>query len=127
MHDLEAICLVVAALFQRAGRLGGRRPRPSHVRDRRGGAGITVGPLGIIRPQLVRPVYVAWMVLAFPIGWTVSQVILGVMFYGVFTPIALIFRMIGRDPFQRARQPGLASYWTAKATPVDPRRYFKQF
>ena len=88
---------------------------------------LTVGPLGIIRPQLVRPVYVAWMVLAFPIGWTVSQVILGVMFYGVFTPIALIFRMIGRDPFQRARQPGLASYWTAKATPVDPRRYFKQF
>lgn len=88
---------------------------------------LTVGPAGIIRPQLLRPLYVAWMVLAFPIGWTVSQVILALIFYALFTPVALIFRAIGRDPLQRARQPALDSYWTSKATPADPRRYFKQF
>ena len=87
----------------------------------------TVGPVGIIRPQTLRPIYVAWMVLAFPIGWTVSQAILALMFYGLFTPIGLIFRVIGRDPLHRARAPGLESYWSPKTTPVDPRRYFKQF
>ena len=46
------------------------------------------------------------MVLAFPIGWTVSQVILLLMFYGLFTPIGLVFRLIGRDPLQRARRAG---------------------
>jgi hypothetical protein len=88
---------------------------------------LTIGPVGTIWPRVMRPIYVAWMVLAFPIGWTVSQVILALMFYGLFTPIGLIFRIIGRDPLHRARRPGLESYWSPKATPADPRRYFKQF
>ncbi len=88
---------------------------------------LTVGPVGIIRPQSLRPLYVSWMVLAFPIGWTISQFILALMFYGLFTPIGLVFRLIGRDPLHRVRQPGMESYWSPKATPADPRRYFKQF
>src|SRR5271157_5856901 len=88
---------------------------------------LAVGPSGIIWPQAMRPIYVAWMVLAFPIGWTISQIILALMFYGLFTPIGLIFRIIGRDPLHRARQPGLESYWSPKTTPADPRRYFRQF
>ena len=88
---------------------------------------LTIGPLGLVLPRFIRPVFVAWMVLAFPIGWTVSQLILALIFYGLFTPISLIFRLIGRDPLHRARQPALESYWTPKATPTDSRRYFKQF
>ena len=67
------------------------------------------------------------MVLAFPIGWTVSQVMLAVMFFGLFTPIGLVFRLIGRDPLHRTRRPELESYWAPKPTPTDLRRYFKQF
>ncbi len=88
---------------------------------------LSVGPLGIVRPYTLRPIYVAWMVLAFPIGWTVSQAILALMFYGLFTPIGLIFKIIGRDPLHRARVPSLESYWSAKPTPDNPRRYFRQF
>jgi hypothetical protein len=67
------------------------------------------------------------MVMAFPIGWTISQFILALMFYRLFTPIGLVFRLLGRDALHRVRQPGLDSYWSPKATPADPRRYFKQF
>jgi hypothetical protein len=88
---------------------------------------VTIGSLGLVWPQRVRPVYVAWMVLAFPIGWTISQLILAVMYYGLFTPIGLIFRLIGRDSLQRAHRPGLETYWAPKASPTDPRRYLKQF
>jgi hypothetical protein len=88
---------------------------------------LTVGPLGLAWPRAIRPVYVAWMVLAFPIGWTVSQLVLAAMYYGLFTPIGLVFRILGRDPMQRALRPGADSYWAPKATPADPRRYFKQF
>src|SRR5215471_3615737 len=48
---------------------------------------LTIGLVGLVRPEWVRLIYVGWMVLAFPIGWTVSQVMLGVMFFGLFTPI----------------------------------------
>ena len=40
------------------------------------------------------------MVLAFPIGWTVSLVLLGLVYYGLFTPIGLVFRLVGRDALQ---------------------------
>ena len=88
---------------------------------------LTAGPAGLVRPSLLRPVYVAWMVLAFPIGWTVSQLILAAIFFGLFTPIGLLFRVIGRDSLQRLRAPELESFWSVKPVPADHRRYFKQF
>ena len=51
-------------------------------------------------PALVRPIFVGWMVLAFPIGWAVSLVLLGLVYYGLFTPIGLVFRLVGRDALQ---------------------------
>jgi hypothetical protein len=88
---------------------------------------VTIGPLGMVRPDWMRWVYVGWMILAFPIGWTVSQVMLAVMFFGLFTPIGLVFRLVGRDSLHRARSPERSSYWSPKPAPADLRRYFKQF
>jgi Saxitoxin biosynthesis operon protein SxtJ len=86
-----------------------------------------VGSLGLARPETVRFIYVGWMVLAFPIGWTVSQVMLAVMFFGLFTPFGLVFRLIGRDPLKRTRRSDAKSYWQPKPTPTDLKRYFEQF
>ena len=36
------------------------------------------------------------MIVAFPIGWAVSHIMLAALFYGLFTPVALVFRTIGR-------------------------------
>ena len=87
----------------------------------------TIGPLGLARPEWVRWIFVGWMVLAFPIGWTVSHLMLAVMFFGLFAPIGLVFRLLGRDPLHRTRRPELDSYWTPKPASADLRGYFKQF
>jgi hypothetical protein len=92
-----------------------------------GGAAVAGGLLGLVRPGLLRWIYIVWMVLAFPIGWTVSLVTLAIMYYGLFTPIGLVCKLIGRDPLERARRPEVETYWTPKPTPTDPGRYFKQF
>jgi hypothetical protein len=88
---------------------------------------VSVSSLGLLRPEWLRFLYVGWMILAFPIGWTVSQVMLAVLFYGLFTPIGLVFRLMGRDPLERTRQLNRESYWEPKPTPTDLKRYFKQF
>jgi len=88
---------------------------------------LTIGPVGLARPEWMRLIYVGWMVLAFPIGWTVSQIILAVMFFGLFAPIGIMFRLCGRDSLGRARRPELETYWVPKPTPTDLRRYFQQF
>ena len=90
-------------------------------------AAVVIGPLGLIAPQAIRPVFVAWMVVAFPVGWTVSRVLLAAVFYGLFTPLGVVFRLIGRDRLQRAPRPDRATYWTSKAQPTEMRDYFRQF
>src|SRR6516225_6231497 len=83
----------------------------SLVRGRMGWAAVfallaaTIGPLGLTRPTWIRFIFVGWMVLAFPIGWTASQIILAALFFGLFAPIGLVFRVIGRDALRRSRHP----------------------
>ncbi|HEY6356801.1 MAG TPA: hypothetical protein VIX35_01070, partial [Vicinamibacterales bacterium] len=40
--------------------------------DVTGLAGVVVGVAGLAAPTAVRYIYTAWMIAAFPIGWTVS-------------------------------------------------------
>lgn len=88
---------------------------------------VTIGIPGLIRPSIVRPVFVGSMILAFPIGWTVNKIVLACMFYGIFTPIALWFRLIGRDSLSRQPRPAVESYWTAKSQPTDLSSYFHTY
>ncbi len=88
---------------------------------------LTVGPLGLVRPSTIRYLFVGWMLLAFPIGWTVSHLMLGFLFYGIFTPVALGFKLAGRDVLHRRPAPDRATYWTPKPAIVDMRSYFRQF
>jgi 4-hydroxybenzoate polyprenyltransferase len=86
---------------------------------------ITVGISGLLRPAAIRPVFRGAMLVATPIGWIVSNVILAVLFFGLFTPFALFFRLVGRDALQRRRD-NRETHWVPKATPADMRRYFRQ-
>ena len=90
-------------------------------------AAVVAGLPGLIWPASLRWLFVGWMVLAFPIGWLVSLVMLLVMFYCVITPVALLFRLRGRDLLLRKPAPGQASFWLPKPPPADVRSYFRQF
>jgi TRAP-type C4-dicarboxylate transport system permease small subunit len=87
---------------------------------------LVVGLVGLARPSAVRFIYTGWMIVAFPIGWTVSRVALALVFYGVFTPVAMVFRMMRRDELQLRRRNGRASYWRPKPTAINVREYFRQ-
>ena len=82
--------------------------------------------LALAKPQALRFIYVGWMIVAFPIGWTVSHLLLALLFYGLFTPIGVVFKLIGRDPLCRQKST-VETYWTPKPMPTDVRRYFQQF
>ena len=86
----------------------------------------TVGPPGILWPRAIKPVFIAWMVLAFPIGWTISHIILGILFYGMLSPIGLLFRIIGRDALALKPQQSAATYWHLKPQGKDKSQYLRQ-
>jgi hypothetical protein len=72
-------------------------------------------------------VFVGWMGLAYPIGWVVSRIVLGVIFYGLFTPVAWVFRRMGRDALALQSQPRATTYWRPKPGAADSSQYFGQF
>jgi hypothetical protein len=91
-----------------------------------GALAATVGPMGLIAPSAIRPIFVGWTVLAFPIGWVVSRVVLLILFGVVVTPVALFFRLRGRDVLALARRPGATTYWVKKTPAPDVASYFRQ-
>ena len=91
------------------------------------GLAVVIGALGQIKPGAVRWLFVGWMALAFPIGWLISLLMLLLMFYGIITPVALLFRTRGRDLLSRKPAPSRPSFWIPKVTPLDVRSYFRQY
>jgi TRAP-type C4-dicarboxylate transport system permease small subunit len=85
---------------------------------------VAVGVLGLTRPSAVRYIFTGWMIVAFPIGWTISRLALLLMFYLVITPVSLLFRAVGRDELHLRR--GATSYWTPKQRPEHVRQYLRQ-
>ena len=79
----------------------------------------------VVKPLRV-PIYLGWIYLTFPIGWTLSHLLMLVTYYLVLTPFALVFRVIGRDPMKRRFDRSAASYFVAHEA-AETSRYFKQF
>jgi len=86
---------------------------------------VVAGIPGIVKPRTIEPTFRTAMAIAMPIGWIVSNVLLGVIFYFVITPVALFFRLIKRDALGR-RVPGVRSQWVERQQSTDPRRYWHQ-
>src|SRR5215813_5884975 len=88
--------------------------------------GAAVGLVGLVRPDAIRYVYTGWMIAAFPIGWTISRLIVTLLFYVVFAPFALVFRLFGRDALRRRRH-ALSTYWMQTQGAEPPESYYEQF
>jgi len=85
-----------------------------------------LGVVGLLAPSAIQPIYRGWMMAVFPISWLVSKVLLAVVFFVVFTPVALVFRLVGRDALHLRRR-AQASYWTDRPQVDDAGRYLRQF
>ena len=81
----------------------------------------------LVAPRANRLLYVGLTLLAFPIGFVLSYVIMGTLFFLVIGPIAVVFRLLGRDPMHRAYDPSTATYWQTAKPPRDKESYFHQY
>jgi Na+/proline symporter len=89
-------------------------------------AGALLTALYFLIPAVRRPFYLGWLYVTFPIGFVLSHIILGAVYYLVFTPIGLLMRLTGHDPMQRKLDPAAESYWVEHDPHDDPKRYFRQ-
>lgn len=91
------------------------------------GISTAVGIVGTVWPQRIRPVYLAWMIAVFPIGWLIFQVLLTLVFGLAIIPIGILLKCLGIDPLNRRLDRDCPSYWNRKGPAPTSSRYFRQF
>lgn len=61
---------------------------------------VIIATLIFFKPHFLNPFNKAWMYFGFLLGRIVSPIILGILFFLLITPIALIMKIIGRDELE---------------------------
>lgn len=76
--------------------------------------------------MLLSPVVKVWMRVGHFLGIVNTRILLGIAFFVVITPLAFIFKLLGRDPL-RLRFNKLASYWLKNDKQWSPESFKNQF
>lgn len=50
-----------------------------------------------IKPEFLLPLNKIWMSLGFLLGKIISPIILGIIYFGIFTSVSLVMKVFGRD------------------------------
>jgi len=62
---------------------------------------VVIASGGFISGRFGEWVHLTWMKLARALGWINSRILLGVVFYALLTPIALIARLLGKTSIRK--------------------------
>tara|TARA_B110000977_G_scaffold169125_1_gene218849 strand:+ start:848 stop:1246 length:399 start_codon:yes stop_codon:yes gene_type:complete len=80
----------------------------------------------LIKSDALLPLNKLWMQFGLLLGMIVSPIVLGIIFFGLFTPIATLMRLSGRDELQLrfSRKP---SHWISRNEPIKSESFKQQF
>jgi hypothetical protein len=68
-------------------------------------------------PSVLHGANVLWMKLALLLSKVTNPIITGLMFYVLFTPVAFIFRLTGKDLLRLKHDSAASSYWIVRQPP----------
>ena len=80
--------------------------------------------LGILKPSMLFYTYKAWIKLGLALGWINSRIILGLVYFIILLPIALIMKIFGYDPLRKKKSNEISYRKNNKGLEVDLRRIF---
>ena len=75
--------------------------------------------LTLALPDVLEPLNRLWMKLALLLARVVNPVILGLMFFLIFTPVAFVLRLLGKDLLRLKLDQSASSYWLTR-TDIGP-------
>jgi hypothetical protein len=118
--------LILAAVFAVLGGVIAWQTGTRRVSNVLWGIGASLAVLYYAVPALRWPMYAGWMRLVTPFGLLVSTVILGIIYFGIITPIGRMTALFGRDALGRRLDPERASYWVPHPPVGESGRYLRQ-
>jgi len=84
--------------------------------------------LALAAPGVLKPLNRVWFLFGMLLHKVVNPIIMGLLFYVTVTPIALIMRMLGKNPLSLEFDPDAKSYWIERDPPgPEPETMRRQF
>lgn len=124
---LRQFGLIGLAVFAAMAAWGAWRHGPTTSTVVLGALAAGFGLLALAVPAALKWVFIGMSVVSAPIGFVVSHVILGIIYFLLFTPVALVFKLVGRDSMCRRFDRGAKTYWTERPRNVPSTSYFRQY
>lgn len=79
-------------------------------------------------PRVLHRMNTAWMYFGLALNRIVSPIVMGALFFGLLTPVAVLMRLRGRDVLQRRCDLARPSYWIKREPPgPDGSSFPRQF
>ncbi|MDA9665095.1 SxtJ family membrane protein [Candidatus Pelagibacter sp.] len=82
--------------------------------------------ISILNSNLLLPLNKLWMRFGILIGMFISPIVLGIIFFGLFTPYALVMKIIGRDELNLKTSKD-KSYWIPRSQSSSKINFNQQF
>lgn len=83
--------------------------------------------IGIFFPYLLNPIEKGWIAFGEKVSTIVSIIVLFFTFYLAITPMALIMRLIGKDPLNKKIDKNSPSYWLPSDSKGTGSRYYTPY
>jgi hypothetical protein len=64
----------------------------------------------LLFPQVLKHVFLLWMKIGHALGWINSRIILGILFFLMFAPVALVLRLLGKDMLKQRLDASATTY-----------------
>ena len=80
----------------------------------------------LIKSDALIPLNKLWMRFGILLGMIISPIVLGIIFFGLFTPIAMFMRLSGRDEL-RLKFTQKASHWISRSELIKSKSFKHQF
>lgn len=81
---------------------------------------------GAILPRALKWIYLAWMSVAFVLGFVMAHVILTLLFFLVITPIGLVARLVGNDFLSLKLDRAAKSYWIPRGSKTKSAAHYER-
>jgi hypothetical protein len=88
--------------------------------------GLIIAGVGMVAPSVLKPIFIALTIVATPIGMVIGEVAMLLIYFVLFVPIGLVFRLFRRDALQMKLDKNSETYWNTIEMPTDLASYYRQ-
>jgi hypothetical protein len=113
-HDLKVFAFIWAGIFMAAGVLP--LLKDGEIRIWAIVVSLLFGAISIIKPEFLTRFYQLWTKFGGFMGGVISKVIMFILYFGLFTPVSFVLKLLGKDLLDKKIDKSQKSYWIERET-----------